>query len=339
MNKVKLTVVTITYNQEKYIEKAIKSVVSQKTSFPFTYIVSDDKSTDNTRKIIEKYHKKYPDIIKPIYRNENLGSMLNFLETLNMVDTEYLAMCDGDDYWIDENKLQKQVDFLEKNKKYNICFHQTKIFFENKSQKDQNYPIEKRMSFGFDDILVGNIIPTNSVLYRWKFRKKDSLKKVFPVDMAPGDHFLHLLHLRDGKAKLINEVMSAYRRHEDGMWWLTIDQNNKYLFSLEYGKKHLNFYNNIIKEFNLPSTTCYYQRKIISNNLIKAYLMKRQFEQLAAFEKENEELYDVTINELTYVNPYDNLSKVKKICYLLIFDTKIFKVKILEKFKKLFRKK
>ena len=123
----KLTVVTTTYNHEKYIEKCIKSIMSQKTNFKYKLLISDDYSTDKTRKILRKYENKYSDKIEVIYRNTNLGAMKNFIETLNLVHSQYVALCDGDDYWTDPNKLQKQVDFLEKNSKYTVVFHQTKI--------------------------------------------------------------------------------------------------------------------------------------------------------------------------------------------------------------------
>lgn len=334
----KITVVTITYNQEKYIEQTIKSIVSQKTDFNFDYIISDDNSTDNTRKIIEKYHKKYSNIIKPVYREKNLGSMLNFAETLNIVDAKYLAICDGDDFWTDENKLQKQVDFLENNKKFDICFHQTKIFFEDKSRKAEICPLSEKTEFDLNDLLKENMIPANTVVYRWKFRKKDSFKKIFPIDMVPGDHFVHLLHLKEGKAKLLKEVMSAYRRHEGGMWWFTANSNDQHLFSLKYGKKLLNFYRNVTKEFNLPISFYDYYNKQLAINLIKAYLAERKFDDLAIFEKDYKELYDNVIKELSYTNPYDNLSKIKRIFYLLIFDSKTFKLKIMSKIKNLLKK-
>ena len=127
----KVTIVCITYNQEKYIKDAIESFLQQKTSFPFEVIISDDCSTDNTAGIIKEYAQKYPNLIKPIFREENLGVMKNFIDTLSQVKTKYAIVNEGDDYFSDENKLQIQYDFLEKNPQYSACFHPVKIIYEN----------------------------------------------------------------------------------------------------------------------------------------------------------------------------------------------------------------
>lgn len=114
-----------TYNQDKYISDALDGFLLQKTTFPFEVIVHDDASTDRTADIIREYEKKYPDIIKPIYEKENQyskhdGSLSKIVQ--NASKGKYIAFCEGDDYWIDENKLQMQVDFLEKNPEYrNLC--------------------------------------------------------------------------------------------------------------------------------------------------------------------------------------------------------------------------
>ncbi|MBQ3142528.1 MAG: glycosyltransferase [Bacilli bacterium] len=332
MNKPLLTVVTTTYNQEKYIEETIKSIVSQQTNFKFRYIISNDNSTDNTKMIIEKYKKEYPDIIEVINRKENLGAMKNFVETLNLVDTKYLALCDGDDFWIDELKLQKQVDFLEKNDKYNICFHKTLIFFENKSKHETIYP-EKACDLTLKDELKENIIPANSVVYRWQFSKKDSLKKNFPTNMVPGDHYLHLLHLKNGKkAKCLDEVMSKYRRHENGMWWLTSDVDKQILFHLKNGELLLNFYKNLIKEFNLSNKYFFNEMRYITAKTTEAYIKNNAFDKLYEFHKENKELVELCIKEITFNK---EMTPFQRKLYLFMFENKIFRQKLKSKiFKK-----
>ena len=218
----KLTIVTTTYNQEKYIQEALDSFISQKTNFPFEILISDDGSTDKTREIIESYKTKYPDIVKPIYRKKNLGPMDNFIETLAEVKSEYVALCDGDDFWTNPKKLQKQVDFLDKNPDFSICFHQTKIFFEEQDGDEQIYPMNIPAETTLDDLIcLSNYIPANTVVYRWKFANgKESLKDIFPEDIVPGDYYIHLLHAKEGKIYYMPEVMSSYRRHHEGMWWL-----------------------------------------------------------------------------------------------------------------------
>ena len=135
----KLTIVTTTYNQEKYIGEAIDSMLMQKTKFPFQIVVSDDCSQDRTREILEKYKKKYPEKIKVIKNEKNLGAMENFIHTLAQIkDTEYVALCDGDDFWTDENKLQKQIDFLDNNKDFTICFHKARLEYYSARGKRNN---------------------------------------------------------------------------------------------------------------------------------------------------------------------------------------------------------
>ena len=120
----------ITYNHELYISKALDGFLMQKTTFPFEIVIHDDASTDKTADIIREYTEKFPKIIKPIFETENqyskhdgsLGRIMNAA-----CKGKYIAFCEGDDYWIDENKQQIQVDFLEKHLDYTMCFHDAKI--------------------------------------------------------------------------------------------------------------------------------------------------------------------------------------------------------------------
>ena len=120
---IKVTVLTLVYNNDKFIKKCLDGILSQKTNFKFEIIVHDDASKDNSRKIIEEYAKKYPEIVVPICQDENQMS-----KGVRIVDEvmfpkargKYIAFCEGDDFWIDENKLQKQFDFMEKNLDYSL---------------------------------------------------------------------------------------------------------------------------------------------------------------------------------------------------------------------------
>ena len=240
--KYKLSVVTTTYNQERFIEQCLKGIVNQKTTFPFQLIISDDGSTDNTRNIIRKYQKKYPDIIKPIFREKNLGPMRNFVETLNEAHTEYVALCDGDDYWTDNNKLQMQVDFLEKNKEYTICFHKNKIIYDDNSKEPDVYPKEMKETLTIEDLYKINFMTANTVVYRWAFKNKNSFKNIFPSNVRPGDYFAHLYHAKIGKIHYIDKEMSCYRIQSESMTY----GSNKQDLKIDYYKKHglemINFY-------------------------------------------------------------------------------------------------
>ena len=120
-----LSVRLITYNHEKYIRQAIDSILAQKVNFTWDIVIADDFSTDSTRSILIEYEKKYPNLIKLILQKENVGPARNFVDLISFKTSSYIAYIEGDDYWTDSLKLQKQVDFLEKNIDYSICFHNT----------------------------------------------------------------------------------------------------------------------------------------------------------------------------------------------------------------------
>ncbi|MDF1549683.1 MAG: glycosyltransferase, partial [Bacteroidales bacterium] len=134
----KLSVCMITYNHEKYIGQAIEGVLMQKTNFDIELLIGEDFSNDNTRNICMGYKNKYPDKIKLLLREKNIGMMRNFIQTLNTCKGKYIALCDGDDYWTDPLKLQKQVDFLEANPEYALCYHRVNILTHNGIITDEN---------------------------------------------------------------------------------------------------------------------------------------------------------------------------------------------------------
>jgi len=126
----------ITYNHEKSIEKAIKSVLMQKTTFEFELIIGEDCSTDNTPSIINSYKSKYPNIIRARFNSANIGMSNNMIKTLEECNGKYIAMLEGDDYWTDEYKLQKQVEFLDANTHYSLCCHRYKILVNDQLEYD-----------------------------------------------------------------------------------------------------------------------------------------------------------------------------------------------------------
>lgn len=233
--KPKVSVVSISYNQEAYIEKALQSFVDQKTTFPIEVIIADDCSTDGTAKIIQKYADNFPDIVKPILRKKNVGAIPNLKDALQHATGKYIALCEGDDYWTDTSKLQKQADLLDKNRQLGLCFHPVRVFFENHEQPDSVFP-EKDFVDGYTvaNLLQRNFIQTNSVMYR-----KQNYDKL-PKDILPGDWYLHLYHAQFGKIGFIDEVMSAYRRHPGGLWWDSY--NNSDRIWINNGIKHLKLF-------------------------------------------------------------------------------------------------
>src|SRR5450631_4532338 len=118
-----ISVCLITYNHEKYIGKAIESVLQQQTLFSYELIIAEDCSTDNTREIIQDYYRKYPSVIKLVLQEKNVGPENNFIDLLSAAKGKYIAYFEGDDYWIDNKKLQRQVEFLENHPEFVLVFH------------------------------------------------------------------------------------------------------------------------------------------------------------------------------------------------------------------------
>lgn len=228
---VKVTIVCITYNQEKFIANALDSFLMQKTSFKYQIFVGDDNSKDNTANIILEYAKKNPGVIYPFIREKNIGPQRNCIDMCNRAQSTYIALCDGDDYWIDEFKLQKQYDHMEKNKDCNICGARTKIVntknwahanYYIKNKKGEyimpecypNYRGAKEYLSGYE--LMENLFShTSTLFFRWNYNIK--YPKWF-FEGVLGDIPLKLLQLGEGKATYIPDVVSVYRINESGVF-------------------------------------------------------------------------------------------------------------------------
>ena len=311
----KLTVVTTTYNQEKYIEKCIDSIVKQKTNFRFKLVISDDNSTDNTRSIIEKYQKEYPDIIKPIYREKNLGPMNNFIETLNSIHTKYVALCDGDDFWTDSSKLQRQVDFLDNNKDFTICFHKVKIFFEDGSQEPVLHPQKIKSNLTLSDLCQENFMTANTVVYRWIYRKKNSFISDFPKNIVPGDYYVHLMHAARGKIHYINRQMSCYRRNSQGMWWMISQPNLRNEFYYKNGQKMLRFYDCVEEKLSLNYKAFLHVKSWLISEVLKSNFVLHKFRNVKQLYNTYHPKYSEVFSEY-----YKTLNLKNKFIYVLITD-------------------
>ena len=177
MDNVVVSVCCITYNHEKYIRETLEGFVSQKTDFPFEIIIHDDASTDKTREIIEEYKKTYPDIIKPIYQEENQyskGVDPFYAYVFPAAKGKYFAMCEGDDYWTDPYKLQKQVDFLEANPDYGLVHTDAKGYIQAKNHTIESlnsrfkpyYDGDNKQELFYELLNSKYIIRTATVLFR-----------------------------------------------------------------------------------------------------------------------------------------------------------------------------
>jgi glycosyltransferase involved in cell wall biosynthesis len=215
-NNILLSVCVLTFNHSSYIKHALDSILQQSHTFGLEIIVADDYSQDGTREIIKEYATKKPDLIKIIPRVRNVGAFKNLVELLGSAQGKYIALCEGDDYWTDPLKLQKQVDFMESNPGFSICFHAVEVLNENAVDKTPKLLVQNIKSVTtIENLCEGNYIYTASCLFR------NHLFEEFPewYETCPlGDWPLHLLNALHGKIKFINEPMAVYRMHSAG-WW------------------------------------------------------------------------------------------------------------------------
>jgi glycosyltransferase involved in cell wall biosynthesis len=249
----KVSICCITYNQERFIAQALDSFLMQRTNFDFEIVIGDDFSKDNTNQICIAYKNKYPKKIKLISNAQNIGMTPNFVQTLKYCQGEYIALCEGDDYWTDSHKLQKQADFLDSHSQYVGCFHNT----EERYDDDENKPsylycnFSSGKSISFEDLSFGNLMPTCSVMYR------NSLKVEFPewfFKLKMADWPLHLLYARFGPFWYIPKIMGVHRLHSESVWMLQdSSRNNQFVVEA---------YEEMIKG--------YYTDKIHLDKLIKA---------------------------------------------------------------------
>jgi len=208
-----VSVCMITYNHEKYISQAIEGVLMQKTKYPIQLIIGEDCSTDSTRMICEEYAKNNQEIICLLPSDKNLGMMSNFIRTLDACDGKYIAFCEGDDYWIDPRKLQKQYDCLTLHKDCVMCFHDLIIFNDDKSLPLRYYVGKKdKNKFNIIDIIRREpVIHLNTLFFQ-----KDYLCPI-PDKLSKyraGDYILRMLLALRGSAYYDESVMSVYRRNE-----------------------------------------------------------------------------------------------------------------------------
>ncbi|MBC1314379.1 glycosyltransferase, partial [Trichormus variabilis PNB] len=211
----KVSVLVITYNHSRFIAQAIESVLMQKVNFEYEIVVGEDCSTDDTRKILIDYQQKYADKIRLLLPEKNLGMHRNFVNTLQACCGEYVAILEGDDYWIAEDKLQKQVDFLDKNLEFTICFHNVIIFHEDNQYQPYLFLHNQPPVSYIEDLLIRNFISTPSVMYRAGL--VDNIPNWF-YEQGMGDWIFHILNAQYGKIGYIDKVMSAYRIHAEGVW-------------------------------------------------------------------------------------------------------------------------
>jgi glycosyltransferase involved in cell wall biosynthesis len=218
----------ITYNHEKYIKQAIESILYQKTDFEIELVIGEDFSSDKTRSICEELAKKYPDKINLLPSDRRYGMIENFVRVYKSCKGKYIALCEGDDYWTDPLKLKKQVDFLQNNSEYVLCFHKASVLYNDKITNVLNHSRQKG-PITFDEFIVAPDITTCTVV----FRNDDININWMNSEYKVGDVPFYLYLLTKGNGYFMPENMAVYRK---GIGWTKQGNQKKisdYLYTME----------------------------------------------------------------------------------------------------------
>lgn len=262
-NDILVSICCLTYNHEAYIRDALESFIKQRTTFRFEILIHDDASTDTTPAIIYEYEKKYPELVKPIYQKENQHSKgIKISATIQYprAQGKYIAMCEGDDFWLDENKLQKQVEYLETHPECSLVVHASKIVDVEKKEIDNSIPYNEERDVATEAIIEGGgaMFSTNSMIFRREYTKR------FPdfyINAHIGDYPLTIYLSLCGKVHYFPDIMSAYRQGVPGSW----SENEKKSLeqSLSNAIKMVELYN------DLDQYTVFRYHKVIFKNCRK----------------------------------------------------------------------
>lgn len=217
----KVSIVVITYQHVDYIRQCLDGILTQRTDYQIQILIGDDGSTDGTRELCIRYAQDHPDVITLYLREQSARNPAhppgreNLLALLTAAEGKYIARCDGDDYWMDPFKLQKQVNFLENHPSYSLCFHRAFLLKQNQ-QEPFHLPRSVDLEHvRFDDLLEhGNFIATGSTVFR-------NVLLPYPtwIWKAPyADLGSYLLLSMKGRIMCLNEFMSVYRIHDKGIW-------------------------------------------------------------------------------------------------------------------------
>ena len=200
-----VSVVMMTRNHESFIIQAVESVVGQQCDFPIELLIGEDYSSDGTRDICKLLQEKYPNLIRLIVSSENVGITKNFLRLVCRSKGSYIALLEGDDYWVVSDKLKKQVEMMEANPDYSWCGAKT---------FNRTFWAEEKDFFTMEDTLLRYIVHTSSIMFR------SDIMETYPrfPDAVFWESMLCAYLCEYGNCGFLNEVVSYYRRHEGGLW-------------------------------------------------------------------------------------------------------------------------
>ena len=222
-----VSVISITYNHEPYIRDCLEGFAMQKTTFPIEVIIHDDASTDHTADIIREYYEKRPDLFHVIIERENCYSRHKPIMSplYAIAQGKYIALCEGDDYWTDPNKLQKQFDFMESHHNFSLCFHNSIRKNAINNKETIQYPKKIKSVISLKEVILGGggLMATASLFFR-KDKIDDFFK--FKNGCPVGDYPLAIFLATKGNVKYFHELMSVYRTSVPGSWSNRISFND-----------------------------------------------------------------------------------------------------------------
>ena len=236
---IKVSVICATYNHERFLRQCLDSLVGQQTDFDYEILVGDDGSTDATPDIVREYAERHPGRVIATCRPANIGPIANTNDLLRRARGQYLAICEGDDYWTDPHKLQMQTLYLDANPQCALHFHPVSIVEETSPDTIEVHPrIAPGQKLCTDHIIQNNFIQTNSVMYR----RNDSLLTLFQANASggamPPDWLAHILASTSGELHASQSLMSAYRLHAGGLWSTQMGPT----FLARWGMEHIEFH-------------------------------------------------------------------------------------------------
>lgn len=228
MGKIEVSIICNTYNHEAYIKRALDGFVSQKTDFDYEVLIHDDASTDGTANIIREYENRYPKLIKPIYQIENQYSKgINVTSKFGVprVNGKYIAICEGDDYWTDIYKLQKQYNEMEKHPEVDMCAHSAiKVRANDEKIMDHISPYKEECIINLENVIAGGggFVATNTLFYRRELAEHEpDFRRQCPYDYA-----LQIQGALRGGILYLPDIMSAYRIGVPGSWTSRMSSGN-----------------------------------------------------------------------------------------------------------------
>lgn len=268
------------YNHEEYISDAIEGFLMQKTNFEYEILIGEDCSTDSTRIIIQEYMNKFPNKIKLITSDNNVGAKRNEKRLQQSSLGKYIALCEGDDYWIDPYKLQKQVDYMEKNSECMMCFHSAEVIQSNgKSSGKYIRPFIRNKICSVEEIILGlgsKFTPTASVIYR---KELMDTPPVWFKETSFSDYPIALIVSYYGYAYYIDEVMSVYRTGVIGSATNRITNSKDAKNKLINHNKELIW---ILEQFNSFSNNKYLKtvNRVIKEREIQILLLEKKIHKI-----------------------------------------------------------